>query len=91
MASRKVVVSPITDPNGSYVFSVDFYNQNSSVTFTDFETAVLEYLKGGIPNRVIVETAINEYMYWSYDVQYVAVPILVLLAKSLASDVYSAV
>lgn len=89
LSAKKVVDAPITTPGEPYIFSDAFYIQDPNTTFTYFETLVLEYLRGELPNRTNIEKAISEYKYWSYLDQYYLVPILLLLVKTLNSNNYS--
>jgi len=87
---RKTVESPVTAPDGKYLFSSAFYAQDPSVSFSGLETVLIEYIRGDIPNRAIVEQLLTEYPYWSYEHQYTLLPILLIIVKSLVVNTYSA-
>jgi len=91
LAARKVVTDPISGARDGYIFSKSFYVQDTSVPLTDFETIVMEYLRGEIPNRTIATNLLTEYEYWSTEDQYLLLPILLLIIKTLVSNTYSSI
>jgi len=95
-----VVVNPIlrtnvpplrTRPTDKYIFSDSFYNNDPNVIYTDFETVLLEYIRGQLPNRAIVESLVASYKYWAYEDQYLLLPMLMVLVKYLVNTTYSAI
>lgn len=89
VSARKVVEQPITKPVTQYIFSDAFYAQDPTITFTKFETVLLEYLRGEAPNRTNIEALLLEYKYWDYYDQYTLLPILLLLTRVLVNNTYS--
>ena len=89
LASRKVVTSPISNPDGKYILSSNFYNQTPGTIYTDMETLVIEYLRGEIPNVALLDNVIADYKYWTYEDQYMILPMLLIVIKSLMNNTYS--
>jgi len=89
LAARKTVADPITPPTDTYIFSNDVYNNNTAGVLTPFESMVLNYIHGRLPNTGELTPILNDYMHWSYDRQYQLLPILMVITKSVVNNTYS--
>ena len=91
IAARKPVTLPVTQGTPGYILASEFYTRDPNFILSDFETALMQYISGELPNRDIIDTLIADYKYWPYDVQYVIVPMLMIMVKSLVVNTYTPV
>jgi len=91
LSSKKVVPAPLSTPVDAYVFSTAFYDQTNVGNYTGFETLVMAYLTGDIPDRAVLEKTLTEYRYWGYLEQYYLLPVLVMIVKYTNLNNYSPV
>lgn len=81
---------PIKTPDDNYIFSLAFYNNDSSGCGS-VERAILMYMRKELVDQNLLADILKGYLYWDFKQQFYLLPLVIMLLKDHTLSRYSKV